>query len=145
MKAALAIALLAAFHPANTMNVHAESAPLVGSSWIVTDLAGTAPLADVPITFTFDAEGNISGNASCNRFGGHYKIDGDQITISRVRATRRYGPQEHMEQERRFLVLLQAVHSWELTAEDNLILTGPEGSIEAKRQPTPKAAVPAEE
>ncbi|MFZ4484446.1 MAG: META domain-containing protein [Chthoniobacterales bacterium] len=135
MKAALAIALLAAFHLVNLMDSHAASPTLVGSSWIVTDLAGTAPLTDAPMTFAFDAEGNISGNASCNRFGGRSLIEGDRITISRVRATRRYGPQDQMEQEQRFLVLLQAAQSWALTAEDNLILTGPEGSIQAKRQP----------
>lgn len=139
MKAALAIAVLAAFHLANVMNALAESPTLVGSSWIVTDLDGTAPLAEVPMTFAFDAEGNINGNASCNRFGGRAKIEGDLITISRVRATRRYGPQEHMEQERRFLVLLQAAHSWELTAEDSLVLTGPEGVITAKRATEPAA------
>ncbi len=139
MKAALAIVLLAAFHWANLMDSHAASPTLAGSFWIVTDLDGTAPLADAPMTFAFDAEGNISGNASCNRFSGRAKIKGDLMMISRVRATRRYGPQEQMEQERLFLVMLQAIHSWELTTEDKLVLTGPDGSIEAQRRPAEAA------
>lgn len=135
MKTPLVILLAAAFHSAATMPTHAAPPPLAASTWAVTDFAESKPLADHPITFVFDTEGNINGDASCNRFGGACTFDGDKLAISRIRSTRRACEEPVMSQERDFLRLLQAVQSWEITADGKLVLRGPEGEIKARRQP----------
>ncbi len=134
MKSPLAILLLAAFHLALVMQAHAEPPALAASSWAVTDMAGLAPLPEHPITFEFDTEGNITGDASCNRFGGGCTFEGDKITVGPVRATRRACEEPVMSQERTFLRLLAAVQSWELPTNDQLVLRGPEGDIKARRR-----------
>jgi heat shock protein HslJ len=106
---------------------------LPGSAWQVTTFAGQSPLADHPITFEFDTEGNIAGDASCNRFGGSCAIDGDKIEVGPLRSTRRACEPEVMQQEQKFLALLGAITAWSLDG-DELILTSPDGEIKAKRQ-----------
>ena len=106
---------------------------LPGSAWQVTTFAGQSPLADHPITFEFDTEGNIAGDASCNRFGGSCILDGDTIELGPLRSTRRACEPEVMQQEQKFLTLLRAVTTWSLDGEE-LILTAPDGEIKAMRQ-----------
>ena len=109
------------------------SPALPGSAWQVTNFAGQTPLADHPITFAFDAEGNIAGNASCNRFGGTCKIDGDKIEVGRLRSTRRACEPDVMQQEHKFLALLGAARTWEITAEGTLVVRSPGGESQAAK------------
>jgi len=115
------------------METNQSSASLPGSAWQVTTFAGQTPLADHPITLEFDNEGNIAGNASCNRFGGTCQINGDKIEIGPLRTTRRACEPDIMEQEHKFLALLGAVTAWSIEG-DELVLSAPEGAIKAKRQ-----------
>jgi heat shock protein HslJ len=131
----LALLLAVALHAVLAMPTQAAPAPLAASSWAVTELAGNEMLDGHPVTFVFDTEGNINGDASCNRFGGSCSFDGDKLTISRIRSTRRACERPVMDQERTFLRLLGAVQNWAITADDKLVLRGPEGVIKAKRQP----------
>jgi heat shock protein HslJ len=109
------------------------TATLPGSAWQVTTFAGQTPLADHPITFEFDTEGNIAGDASCNRFGGSCSVDGDKIEVGPLRSTRRACEPEVMQQEQKFLALIGAVTTWSMDGEE-LVLTAPEGEIKAERQ-----------
>ena len=115
------------------METNQPTAALPGSAWQVTTFAGQSPLADHPITFEFDTEGNITGDASCNRFGGSCAIDGDKIEVGPLRSTRRACEPEVMQQEQRFLALLGAATAWSMDGEE-LVLTAPDGEIKAKRQ-----------
>jgi putative lipoprotein len=90
-------------------------------------------LADHPITFEFDNEGNIAGDGSCNRFGGSCKIEGDKIEVGPLRSTRRACQPEIMQQEHKFLALLAAATEWSIEG-NQLVLTGSEGQIRAARQ-----------
>ncbi len=132
MKTTLAILLAAAFHAATTM----ASAPqtLALSSWTVTELGGIALDTGKPPTIEFGAEGEIGGDASCNRYGGPCTIEGNSMSISRLRLTRRMCDEETMARERKFMTLLQAVQTWEITDTGALVLHGPEGDITAVRQ-----------
>ena len=112
------------------METNAPSTSLPATAWSVTSFAETAPLADHPITFEFDAEGNIAGHASCNRFGGTCQIDGDKIEIGPLRSTRRACEPDIMQQERKFLAVLAAIAAWSIEG-DELVLTGSEGQIRA--------------
>ena len=127
------IPLLLLTSTALAMETNQPSATLPGSAWQVTTFAGQTPLADHPITFEFDTEGNISGDASCNRFGGACKIEGDKIEVGPLRSTRRACEPDIMQQEHKFLALLGAVTAWSMDGEE-IVLTAPEGEIRAKRQ-----------
>jgi putative lipoprotein len=115
------------------METNKASVALPGSAWQVTTFAGQTPLADHPITFEFDNEGNIAGDGSCNRFGGSCKIEGDKIKVGPLRSTRRACEPDIMQQEHKFLALLGAATTWAMDS-DELVLTAPDGEIRAKRQ-----------
>jgi heat shock protein HslJ len=114
------------------METNQAPAKLPGSAWQVTTFAGQTPLADHPITFEFDTEGNIAGDASCNRFGGTCAIEGNTIKTGPLRSTRRACEPEIMQQEQKFLALLAAATAWSMDGDD-LILTAPDGEIRASR------------
>jgi heat shock protein HslJ len=116
------------------METNKASVALPGSAWQVTTFAGQTPLADHPITFEFDNEGNIAGDGSCNRFGGSCKIEGDKIEVGPLRSTRRACEPDIMQQEHKFLALLGAAATWAMDG-DELVLTAPEGEIRARRAP----------
>lgn len=131
MKLLLPLLLIATTSFAMETNQAAVTLP--GSAWKVVAFAEQTPLVDHPITFEFDAEGNIAGDASCNRFGGACKIDADKIEVGPLRSTRRACEPEVMRQEQKFLALLSASVTWSI-AEDELVLTAPEGQIRATRR-----------
>ena len=118
------------------METNATSFTLPGSAWKVITFAGQTPLADHPITFEFDNEGNIAGDGSCNRFGGACQIEGDKIEVGPLRSTRRACEPDIMQQEHKFLALLGAATAWSIEG-DELVLTGSEGQIRAARQIAP--------
>jgi heat shock protein HslJ len=118
------------------METNSTSFTLPGSAWQVATFAGQSPLTEHPITFEFDAEGNIAGDASCNRFGGSCQIEGNKIKVGRLRSTRRACEPDVMEQEYKFLALLGAAATWSLDG-DKLVLTTPGGEIRAERQSGP--------
>ena len=133
------LTLLLTVSAALAMETNKQTATLPGSAWQVTTFAGQPPLADHPITFEFDNEGNIAGDSSCNRFGGTCAIEGNTIKVGPLRSTRRACEPEIMQQEQKFLVLLGAVTSWESDADGTLVLRGEGGEIRAqKRTDTPE-------
>jgi len=115
------------------METNQPTATLPGTIWQVTTFAGQSPLADHPITFEFDTEGNIAGDASCNRFGGTCTIEGNTLKIGPLRSTRRACEPDIMQQEQNFLALLGAVTTWSMDGNE-LVLTTPDGEIKAKPQ-----------
>jgi len=129
----LLLPLLLITSTALAMEINATTATLPGSAWQVTTFAGQTPLADYPITFEFDAEGHIAGDASCNRFGGTCTIEGNTLKVGTLRSTRRACEPDIMEQEHKFLALLGAVTAWSMDG-DELLLNTPDGEIRAKAQ-----------
>ena len=129
----LLLPLLLTITTSFAMETNQAPVTLPGSAWQVTTFAGQTPLADHPITFEFDNEGNIAGDGSCNRFGGSCKIEGDKIEVGPLRSTRRACEPDIMQQEHKFLALLGAAATWAMDGDD-LILTAPEGEIRAIRQ-----------
>jgi heat shock protein HslJ len=132
----LLLTLLLTASAALAMETNKQTATLPGSAWQVKTFAGQTPLADHAITFEFDNEGNVSGDASCNRFGGSCSIDGSKIEVGPLRSTRRACEPEIMQQEQKFLALLAAVTAWSIVG-DELVLTAPDGEIRARRTTAP--------
>jgi heat shock protein HslJ len=126
--------------PAETPAAEEAAAKFPASIWKVTSLSGTSPLADHPITFAIDDEGNINGDASCNRFGGAWQFGEGTVEVGPLRTTRRACEPVIMQQERKFLALLGTIAAWSIEG-DELVLTGSEGQIRASRQ----AAAPPQE
>ena len=129
----LLLPLLLTITTSFAMETNQAPVTLPGSAWEVTSLADEDPLDDHPITFEFDAEGNIAGDASCNRFGGTCTIEGNTIKIGPLRSTRRACEPEIMQQEQKFLALLSTVSAWSIE-DDELVLTAPEGEIRSTRK-----------
>ena len=128
----LLLPLLLSITASLAMETNKQTATLPDSAWQVTTFAGQATLADHPITFEFDNEGNIAGDGSCNRFGGSCKIEGDKIEVGPLRSTRRACEQDITQQEQKFLALLGTTTAWSIEGAE-LILTSPDGEIRAKR------------
>jgi heat shock protein HslJ len=49
---------------------------LTGQTWVLTELASQPLVADSGITANFNADGNVSGSAGCNRYNGTYTVSG---------------------------------------------------------------------
>ena len=130
----LLLPLLLTITASLAMETNQSSVTLPGSAWEVTTSAGQIPLADHPITFEFDTEGNIAGDASCNRFGGTCTIEDNTIKVGPLRSTRRACEPEIMQQEHKFLALLGSVTTWQIDSDGVLVLIGEEGEIRAKKR-----------
>jgi putative lipoprotein len=64
------------------------SGDLAGSSWVLTDLQGTAIVADTRPTLDFSAPGRVTGSGSCNRYFATVEMSGSSIRVGAVGATR---------------------------------------------------------
>lgn len=63
--------------------------PVSGTEWRVESLgASTQPFADGNARVAFDEKGRISAYAGCNRMGGSYTVNGNELAISRMMSTR---------------------------------------------------------
>jgi heat shock protein HslJ len=79
---------------------------LVGTSWRLEDFPGTAVLDSVAPTLEFPSEGEVAGNASCNRFTGPVTVAGASITFGPLAVTRMACPGAVMSQESAYLEAL---------------------------------------
>lgn len=99
---------------------------LKNSAWALSTLDGAQPLADSEITLMFDAQNSISGHGSCNRYGGTYTREGENITFSQVFSTR-MACEGTLAQEQTYLELLNAVTQYTLI-DDTLTLSTDDGA-----------------
>ena len=78
---------------------------------------GEPVLAGTEITLAFDAAGRVSGNAGANNYFASFERSGASgLSVSPIATTRmfRAEPAGVMEQEARYLALLQAVDAFRL-------------------------------
>jgi heat shock protein HslJ len=61
---------------------------LLGSEWILHDLADTPALPNITATLAFPEAGRAAGNGSCNRFTGSVEISGSTIKFGPLASTR---------------------------------------------------------
>lgn len=78
------------------------------------------------------ADGQVSGNASCNQYFGSYELDGNNIAIGALGSTQMFctEPEEIMDQEAAFLAALQNAATYEIVG-DQLDLYDAEGARQA--------------
>ncbi|MBI9047562.1 MAG: META domain-containing protein [Anaerolineaceae bacterium] len=102
------VSACAGFSPSDETN-------LTDEIWELTNLNGTDPIENHKPTIQFEA-GQVSGNASCNHYGGGYQIKGETISFEALYSTEMacLDPIGVMEQEQIYLELLRAATHFKL-------------------------------
>ena len=109
--------------------------PLEGTAWVLISLGGGKPIAGTTITLAFD-KGILRGSAGCNTYGGGpdsgpYRATSDgTLTISQIAITLMacIGPQGIMEQESRYMQMLQQAATVRI-ADDRLEIRDESGEL----------------
>lgn len=108
--------------------------PLTGTDWVLEGYstgadAVSSVIAGTTVTAKFSPDGNVTGNAGCNHYGGGYTLNGTNLSVSSLFSTLMYceKPEGIMEQEGRYLGLLENVSSYRVEG-DCLVLTDTEGT-----------------
>jgi len=83
--------------------------PLEGTAWRAQDIDGAGALERAPATIAFDGGRKVAGRAACNRYFGTFEQAGEALQVRPAGLTRMACPPEVMDEERRFLVALEAV------------------------------------
>ncbi len=87
---------------------------LVGTEWLLKDLAGTPALGRFTASLSVATNGLVSGRGSVNRFNGRITVAGASLTIGPLMRTKMAGPPEAMAQEAAYLKALQAATALEM-------------------------------
>ena len=93
-----------------------QTVDLEGSSWLLVAYGGSAPIGMTMPTLAFQ-DGQVSGNASCNSFGGSYEVKGDSISFGAMFMTEMFcmEPEGVMDQESLYLQLLGSAERFEVS------------------------------
>jgi heat shock protein HslJ len=93
--------------------------------------AVTGLVAGSSIVLDLEADGRVTGTATCNRYVGAYAVDGEGIRFGPLATTRMACPDEELaEQERAYLAGLAAAASWSVRG-DRLELRDADGALQA--------------
>jgi heat shock protein HslJ/uncharacterized lipoprotein YbaY len=94
---------------------------LMADEWMVEDIGGT--LVDRSrATLDFGVDGRLAGRASCNAFTSTYTLTGESLTVGTTATTMMSCAPAVMEQEKRFLDILQRVRRFDITDDGALVL-----------------------
>ena len=101
---------------------------LTGIEWRLVSLGPTGSEEDVvagtTVTLRLGEDGRASGSTGCNSYGGSYQVRGDNISFSRIAATRRAClDQNANQQEHRFLTALESANRFRLSSNRLTILS----------------------
>ncbi len=114
--------------------VQVDQSPLANTGWQLVAFGDPQQLTPVVagsvVTIIFDAQRQIaSGQSGCNDYGGPYRADQSQLTISRIdSAAHGCASVPLMQQEQQVQRALLAVHSYRM-ASGRLELTYDDGKI----------------
>jgi heat shock protein HslJ len=100
-----------------------QTAPLAGSEWRPTEIAGVEIAEDTEIFVSFE-DGEVTGNGGCNQFFGSYKIEGGAIAFGPIASTKMLCPDPVQQNEDHLFEVLSQIAGFrrdgtelELTAE----------------------------
>jgi heat shock protein HslJ len=105
---ALAFAFLTPGWKVQASTHGASMQDLIGTEWLLEDLAGSGVIDHARATLAFPKSGEVSGMGSCNHFFGTVEIKGDFIGISKMGSTQMQCAGSISDQERRYLSALEA-------------------------------------
>jgi len=87
---------------------------LNGTAWELYSIGKYSPIAGGKITIRFE-DGQVSGTAGCNSYGGEYQVNGKQIKFNQMASTlMACVDQSMMEQESTYLKFLGEAQRFEL-------------------------------
>ncbi len=115
-------------------------ASLVGTEWLLTDLAGTPVIANSKASLAFLDGGRAAGNGSCNRFTGAFTTTGTAIKLGPFASTRMACMDGGVSaQEDQYLKLLTAAKRFEIKSDILLIYAeGSDNPLQFSRQASAK-------
>jgi heat shock protein HslJ/uncharacterized lipoprotein YbaY len=94
---------------------------LMGDEWVVEDVGGGL-IDRSRATLDFGVDGRLAGRASCNAFTTTYTLTGEGLTVGTTATTMTSCAPAVMEQEKRFLDILQRVRRFDITDDGALVL-----------------------
>jgi heat shock protein HslJ/membrane-bound inhibitor of C-type lysozyme len=98
-----------------------------GAEWVVEDLAGESIIDRSRITLRFLEGNRVAGRASCNRYMGGYNLTGEGLSFTPLASTMMACAPALMNQERRFLGLMETVVDGRIDREGALVLRTADG------------------
>lgn len=120
--------------PAMSSPTEGSSPPALIGAWTV-ETIGDRPVIDrSPAFIQFDAEGRVSGSATCNRMTGEYIQEGAALVFRPMAVTRMMCPEALMEQEQRLLLALDEVGRWRIE-NGMLVLEDADGGLVFRASP----------
>lgn len=84
------------------------------------------------ISISFNEEGNVNGNNSCNNYGGDFKLENDKLSFDMMMTTRKIC-QENAEIETTCMRNLTEVDGYKIQEDVLVLLRGKTHVVEAKR------------
>ena len=102
---------------------------LPGTSWVVVDIGGDAPVGATAPPIAFDDQGTVTGTGGCNTFSGEVTIDGSDLTFGPLASTQMACEEDVSNQEQAFFTALQGVTGYTIDDEGRLVLEGDDGSL----------------
>ena len=111
--------------------------PLEGTAWLSEDIDGAGVLDRVPSTLAFEANRKVGGRAACNRYFGTFVQSGETVQIRLAGLTRLACPPEVMDEERKFLMVLEALKRGRRDG-DTLVLLDGDGRVRMRLTAIPR-------
>ena len=108
---------------------------LEDTTWLLMTYNDTRPIDGTQPTIQFE-DGQVSGNAGCNSYGGSYQVKGDAISFEALFNTEMacMEPEGLMDQEQAYLELLGTAQRFELVDGVLTIFAGPQQTLAFERQ-----------
>ena len=94
----------------------------IAGSWALSSVDGTPVAAGIAATAIFGTDGSLTGSGGCNTFDGTYTVDGANLTVGPLAATRKFC-ESSSQLESAYLDALQGATGWAV-AGSTLTLTG---------------------
>jgi heat shock protein HslJ len=96
--------------------------PLKNTSWVLSSMyVNQVPVPDTTITLAFGAEGDLSGDASCNTYNGSYTVNGNLFSVGPLATTRKSCGEDVDAQEQAYLTALQSAATFEISGNQLII------------------------
>lgn len=106
-----------------------QTTNLEGTSWKLSTFNKNRPTAGHEPTIRFE-EGQVSGNAGCNSYGGSYQVEGEQISFGAIFMTEMWCEGDGlMDTESTYLSLLGQAESFQVADGVLTIFAGPQQTL----------------
>lgn len=121
----LAVLVLSTLAIASCASTEGRWKRLQETEWVLSRIAGNAPLGTHPVTLEVGDAGRLSGVASVNRYSAGTGFDErGSFRVEAPMLTRMAGPPEAMDQEQLFVRLLVRADAWRMASGELQLLEG---------------------